>query len=221
VARPVPGEFNTALCLAAAVIAETASREPPSEPADDCELALRDITGLRLEAAVEATIFLVGVAPFSPLPVEEIGGGRISAGDGGIAVMAVFSRFIVAGNGGGAIPDNGFCTGAIGAAAEAASFRLTGGGGGGMSDETAVLPEDTSPSLTSSSSDPAGDTKRAVGRGPEVEGPLDFLSIGWVGGGLEDEGVGYFVFDFDELDSCPWSWLAGGTATRLSLRGSC
>ena len=40
---------------------------------------------------------------------------------------------------------------------------------------------------TSSASVPGGDTKRAVGRGPEDDGPLGFFSIGFAGGFLLDE----------------------------------
>jgi hypothetical protein len=181
-------------------VVEFASRDPVSEPAEDCELALRGITGLRLDAAVEATIFRVGVAPFSPFP-DGAGGGRISL-CGGVAVAA-FSRLMDDGNGGGGISDGAFGVGVSGAFVDSSSACVSGIGGGGISEETAVLPEDTSPSLISSSSEPAGDTKRAVGRGPEAEGPLDFFRIGCRGGGLEEEGVGDFVFDLDELDSCP------------------
>ena len=34
-----------------------------------------------------------------------------------------------------------------------------------------------------------GDANRAVGRGPDAEGPLDFFRMGCDGGGLEDDGV--------------------------------
>jgi hypothetical protein len=183
-------------------VVELVSREPASEPAEDCELALRGITGLRLDAAVEATIFRVGVAPFSPFPPDGGGGGggRISV-CGGVAVAA-FSRLTDDGNGGGGICDGTFGVGVPGAIANSSSTCVSGIDGGKMSEDTAVLPEDTSSSLTSSS-EPAGDTKRAVGRGPEAEGPLDFFRIGCRGGGLEEEGVGDFAFDLDELDSCP------------------
>lgn len=54
----------------------------------------------------------------------------------------------------------------------------------------AVLPDDTSwPSLLASSSDPRGEMNRAVGRGPDAEGPLGFFNIEAGGGGLEDDGV--------------------------------
>lgn len=53
-----------------------------------------------------------------------------------------------------------------------------------------VLPDETiSESLPSSCSssfaDSCGETNRAVGRGPEDDGPLDFFKMGWAGGGLE------------------------------------
>lgn len=60
----------------------------------------------------------------------------------------------------------------------------------------AMLPDDVSSSFTSSSSDTWGDMNRAVGRGPEVEGPLDFLRIGCGGGGLkEEDNMGSFAVD--------------------------
>lgn len=47
-----------------------------------------------------------------------------------------------------------------------------------------VLAEEGALSLSASSSDGCGDTKRAVGRVPDVEGPLGFFKIGCDGGGL-------------------------------------
>lgn len=41
-----------------------------------------------------------------------------------------------------------------------------------------VLPEDVSASLAASSSDSCGEMNRAVGRGPDADGPLDFFKIG-------------------------------------------
>jgi hypothetical protein len=53
----------------------------------------------------------------------------------------------------------------------------------GASDAVAaVLPEE---GISSSSADSWGDTKRAVGRGPDDDGPRAFFKIGWVGGGFE------------------------------------
>jgi hypothetical protein len=53
----------------------------------------------------------------------------------------------------------------------------------GASDAVAaVLPEE---GISSSSADSWGDTKRAVGRGPDDDGPRAFFRIGWVGGGFE------------------------------------
>jgi hypothetical protein len=49
-----------------------------------------------------------------------------------------------------------------------------------------VLPEEgISASLASSSGESWGERNRAVGRGPFVEGPLDFFKIGCVGGGFD------------------------------------
>lgn len=199
-------------CLAAAAMVVTASRTPVSEPVEDCELALRGITGLRLEAAVEATILLVGFALFPLLAGDGIGGGRIST-RGNAAVGTV-----------GAGTGAAFATGVTKAGVVAASgissrFAGDGRGGGGISDAViAVLPEDTSPSLISSSSEPGGETNRAVGRGPDAEGPRDFFSIGWGGGGLEDDGVGDLTPPFDELELCPWLiW----TDSELSMSSPC
>lgn len=47
-----------------------------------------------------------------------------------------------------------------------------------------VLVEEGALLLSPSSSDGCGDTKRAVGRGPDVEGPLGFFKIGCDAGGL-------------------------------------
>lgn len=40
-----------------------------------------------------------------------------------------------------------------------------------------------------SSSESGTSTNRAVGLGPEFEGPLGFFRIGWAGGGLDEDGV--------------------------------
>lgn len=71
---------------------------------------------------------------------------------------------------------------------------------------TAVLPDEASslslPSLPSAS-DPGGETNRAVGRGPELEGPLGFFKMG-CGCFAEDDGVLFeafaLPFDFDSED---------------------
>lgn len=47
-----------------------------------------------------------------------------------------------------------------------------------------VLADEGALSFSPSSSDGCGDTKRAVGRAPDVEGPLGFFKIGCDGGGL-------------------------------------
>lgn len=49
----------------------------------------------------------------------------------------------------------------------------------------ALLDEGISGSLVSASGEPCGDKKRAVGRGPIVDGPRDFLRIGCAGGGFD------------------------------------
>ncbi len=95
-----------------------------------------------------------------------------------------------------------------------------GSGGGGISkDVTIVLPDETSSSFVSSLSDAGGETNRAVGRGPEADGPLDFFRIGCGGGGLDDEGVGDLTSPFEESESCPWPGLAGNTGSELRVSG--
>lgn len=97
---------------------------------------------------------------------------------------------------------------------------MAGGGNCGCISKTAVLPDDTAPSsLPLSSPESGGDTNRAVGRGPEEDGPLVFFRIGWSGGGLDDEEVGSFiaVFDGEPLLSRPLPWLL----LRPPLGGNC
>lgn len=69
-----------------------------------------------------------------------------------------------------------------------------------------------SPSWIASSLGVGGDAKRAVGRGPDEEGPLDFFKIGWGGGGLEDEGVSPLL-PLEREDA--WSEVSGGRAGPL------
>lgn len=64
--------------------------------------------------------------------------------------------------------------------------------------------------VSSSTSDPGGETKRAVGRGPDVEGPLGFFRIGWDGGGLEeDEGMVFGTCIFPDRSSPSEFWRLG------------
>ncbi|KAI6753165.1 hypothetical protein HG531_005334 [Fusarium graminearum] len=66
----------------------------------------------------------------------------------------------------------------------------------------AVLPDE---GISSSSADSWGDTKRAVGRGPDADGPRTFFKIGWVGGGfeaLEDRVLNAESVGLDERDPC-------------------
>lgn len=86
--------------------------------------------------------------------------------------------------------------------------RDGGRGGGGIAGAAiatalaAVLVDAVSRSWTASSPEVGGDANRAVGRGPDEEGPLDFFKIGWAGGGREDEGVNPFLL-VEEVDLCP------------------
>lgn len=162
-------------------VTNPATRGPESDPVDDCELALRTITGFLLDTAVVATIFLpiVGAA-FSPLAGKTDGGGGISVTDpadieaGGPGVIAA----------GEVITEATACL----------CLADEGSGGGGISDAVAAALFDVaSPSWIASSAVVGGDANRAVGRGPDAEGPLDFFRIGCGGGGLEDDGVGSFL----------------------------
>lgn len=75
----------------------------------------------------------------------------------------------------------------------------------------ATLPDDESSSLETSSSESCGETNLAVGRGPDVEGPLDFFRIGCGGGGLDDDDDRVsFVACFSAvvlLGTCTGPWL--------------
>lgn len=157
---------------------------PESDPVDDCELGLRTITGFLLDAAVLATIFLPPVAaPFAPLADETVGGGPISApGAAGIAAVCIGSTA----GGPGAFAAREAVVGALACCFLAAEGR----GGGGISMVAAAgLAVATSASWIASSLVVGGDANRAVGRGPDAEGPLDFFRMGCDGGGLEDDGV--------------------------------
>lgn len=95
----------------------------------------------------------------------------------------------------------------------------------------AVLPEEgMSLSLSSSSADSWGERKRAVGRGPDDEGPLAFLRMGCDGGGLEAleerlfkealaEGVGSTVLCDDGCSASTAAAIAcnkrGGTCVHV------
>jgi hypothetical protein len=131
-----------------------------------------------------ATILLpVLVADFPPLAGMAGGGGGISASD-----------TVGKGAGGEGFGEGGEEMFAIGeAAGGAACCRCAdgGSGGGGISDAVATVLAGTSSSAeTASSYEAGGDANRAVGRGPEAEGPLDFFRMECGGGGLDDEGIG-------------------------------
>lgn len=81
-----------------------------------------------------------------------------------------------------------------------------------MAATVAVLVGVASLSWIASSLKVGGDAKRAVGRGPDEEGPLDFFKIGWGGGGLEDEGVNPLLPLEREY---PWSEVSCGRAGSL------
>jgi hypothetical protein len=81
--------------------------------------------------------------------------------------------------------------------------------------------------ISSSPSDLGGDANLAVGRGPDVEGPLGFFRIGCAGGGLdEDDGIG--LIDPLSLGSSasPWAppgvtWLCDVMAFGLNAGCDC
>ena len=204
--------------------AEARAREPASEPPEDWELVrLIGMTGLRLEAAVVATIFRVDLAPFSPLGSGSGGGGISRRGASaealaaclfspeaeeagstsvrgvGVTLAIISCRSVCDGSGGGGISLTGLGLGASGAASTTTElFVRTASCGGVGSDDTAVLPEDTLLPFISSSFGPVGEAKRAVGRGPDADGPLFFFRIVRSGGGLVDEGVGDLRVDLPE-----------------------
>jgi hypothetical protein len=85
----------------------------------------------------------------------------------------------------------------------------------------AVLPEE---GISSSSADSWGDTKRAVGRGPDDDGPRAFFRIGWAGGGfdaLEDSVLNAESVDFEWRD--PWGCGSGsgGVASAWAASRIC
>lgn len=186
-----------------AAVTKPATRGGPvSDPAEDCELVLRTITGfLRDPAFITATFLPVEAVPLPALVGGAWADGRASAPDTVVADGEARAGPVGGGGGGGIIFDarEAVAGGVMG------GVRLTdnGSGGGSISEEVAAVPVET-PLLAkaATSTDPGGDTKRAVGRGPDAEGPLDFFKMGWGGGGLEEEGVSDFI-PSARLNSCP------------------
>jgi hypothetical protein len=164
----------------------------------ESELGLRTITGLLRDAAVLATTFLpVVAAPFSPVAGRTGGGGGISASDAADGwVSAAGSPAAGSGSFGAGEEDAG--------AVPCLCFTDKGSGGGGIAETVAAaVPVDmVSPSWMASSPEAGGDANRAVGRGPDEDGPLDFFKIGCGGGGLEDDGVSPFL-PMEGTDPCP------------------
>jgi hypothetical protein len=82
-----------------------------------------------------------------------------------------------------------------------------------------VLPEDAvSLSLSSSSPDGWGETKRAVGRGPDDEGPLGFFKIGCGGGGfaaLEERSLNLAPVSFKAVSL--WGWAGVFSFSRIAM----
>lgn len=168
-------------------VTNPATRGPESDPVDDCELGLRTITGFLLDTAVFATIFLPVVALLSPLADETDGGGPISApGVTGVGAAGIGST---------AGDSVDFAKGdAVLGALASCCFAREGRGGGGIATAAAVgLVDTTSASWIASSPAVGGEANRAVGRGPDAEGPLDFFRMGCDGGGLVDDGVSPFL----------------------------
>ena len=161
-----------------------ATRGPASDPPD----GLRTITGFLLDAAVAATILLpVLLVDFPPL-VDEVGGGgwvsisgTVGIGAGGVSFTAGDADIVVP-------------VGEVGEGAVDCCLAGKGSGGGGISKAAATVPADTASSTEMASSyEAGGDAKRAVGRGPDADGPLDFFRMDCGGGGFEDNGVGSFL----------------------------
>ena len=183
------------------------TRWPESDPVEDCELGLRTITGLLLEAAVAATTFLPVLVVVLAVTGGTVGGGGISAVDTtdvGESVVC-FARV-----GPGPFGAGDWFVEAV----PCLFFTTNGSGGGGISAAAtaAVLVGVASPSWIASSPEVGGDAKRAVGRGPDEEGPLDFFKMGWAGGGLEDEGVNPLL-PLEREDA--WSEVSCGRAGLL------
>lgn len=82
-----------------------------------------------------------------------------------------------------------------------------------------VLPDEAvSLSLSSSSSDGWGETKRAVGRGPDDEGPLGFFRIGCGGGGfaaLEERSLNLAPVSFKAVSL--WGWAGVFSFSRITM----
>ena len=190
--------------------AEEATRGAASDPADDCTLGLRIIAGLLLDAAVAATILLpVLVVDFTPLADETGGGGWVSTSDT-VGIGAGGVGFTV-GGAEIAVPVGEVAEGAVDCC-----LADGGSGGGGISKAAAAVLADTASSTEIASSyEAGGDANRAVGRGPDVEGPLDFFRMECGGGWFEDDGFGSFL----PGTSCPEvSWRAWpGSGSWLSL----
>jgi hypothetical protein len=194
-------------CFVAVVDPELAARVSGLDPVEDCELRLRTITGFLLDAAVLTTIFLVViVVPFSPLNMEFRGSDRCTAGSG---VNSGSSESVHVVSVVGVVPVAGVVS--VGGAVEVVVrffFSRDGNGGGGISEDVVAVPGDMlSPSLPPPSLESGGDAKRAVGRCDDVDGCRDFFKMGCGGGGLEDEGVGCFLFS-----------IGAGSCAELSSR---
>ena len=161
-----------------------ATREPASDPPD----GRRTITGFLLDAAVAATILLpVLVVDFPPLVDGAGGGGWVSTSDtvgigaGGVVFIVGDAEIVVP-------------VGEVGEGPVDCCLADKGSGGGGISKAAAAVLADTASSTEIASSyEAGGDAKRAVGRGPDVEGPLDFFRMDCGGGGFEEDGVGSFL----------------------------
>lgn len=161
------------------------------------------MSGLLLDTAVLATTFLPGV---DVVVLSPVGGG--TGGGGMSAAGATVAFFPLLGSGGLDAGEE------LANALPCLCFTDNGSGGGGISEAVidAVLVDTASPSWMASSPEAGGEANRAVGRGPDEDGPLDFLRIGCGGGGLEEEGVRPF-FPIDEAEPCSGVSRRGGVGS--------
>ena len=129
---------------------EPPSREPVSEPTEDCELRRRAISGRRFDADEEATNFFVVPGDFF---LSALAGERLD--------VCFISSPVVA-----VLPDDPSSLSLVASSTACSIF---------------------------SSSESWGDTNRAVGRGPDAVGPLDFFKMGCRGGGLDADDEKFFA----------------------------
>lgn len=186
-------------------VAEPATRWPVSDPVDDCELSLRGITGRLLDPTTMRLPVLV--AALSALTGETKGGGGGGMSVSDRAGSGLGRVGFLDGGGGVSVADEG--------AAVCLDLAAEGSGGGGISEVVAgLLVGASSPAQMASSYEAGGEANRAVGRGPDVDGPLVFFRIECAGCGASAEGTGSFLLP-DGPGPCPESSFRGGVASSV------